>query len=53
MLIDSPVEIGPFTGDLQIGLIDLPIVARRWHKLSDAVAVVADLKNSTKLGTGK
>jgi class 3 adenylate cyclase len=31
----------------------LPITARRWHKLSDAVAVVADLKNSTKLGTGK
>src|SRR6266700_6235177 len=32
---------------------DLPITARRWHKLTDAVAVVADLKNSTKLGTGK
>lgn len=32
---------------------ELPIVARRWHKLRDAVAVVADLKNSTKLGTGK
>jgi class 3 adenylate cyclase len=32
---------------------DLPIVARRWHKVSDAVAVVADLKNSTRLGTGK
>lgn len=32
---------------------ELPIVARRWHKLTDAVAVVADLKNSTKLGTGK
>jgi class 3 adenylate cyclase len=31
----------------------LPITARRWHKLTDAVAVVADLKNSTKLGTGK
>ncbi|OPX05553.1 hypothetical protein [Mycobacterium sp. AT1] len=31
----------------------LPITARRWHKLDDAVAVVADLKNSTKLGTGK
>jgi len=31
----------------------LPITARQWHKLSDAVAVVADLKNSTKLGTGK
>lgn len=32
---------------------ELPVVARRWHKLDDAVAVVADLKNSTKLGTGK
>ena len=32
---------------------DLPIVARRWHKVPDAVAVVADLKNSTRLGTGK
>ena len=31
----------------------LPITARRWHELRDAVAVVADLKNSTKLGTGK
>lgn len=31
----------------------LPITARRWHRLTDAVAVVADLKNSTKLGTGK
>jgi class 3 adenylate cyclase len=31
----------------------LPIQARRWHKVTDAVAVVADLKNSTRLGTGK
>jgi len=31
----------------------LPLVARRWIKLNDVVAVVADLKNSTKLGTGK
>ncbi|MFG2369880.1 hypothetical protein ACGFY9_00175 [Streptomyces sp. NPDC048504] len=31
----------------------LPITARRWHKVTDAVAVVADLKGSTKLGTGK
>jgi class 3 adenylate cyclase len=31
----------------------LPIVARRWHRLLDVVAVVADLKNSTKLGTDK
>ncbi len=31
----------------------LPVTARKWHKVSEAVAVVADLKNSTKLGTGK
>lgn len=31
----------------------LPITARRWTKVADVVAVVADLKNSTKLGTGK
>src|SRR6266567_9160241 len=36
-----------------LDLDEPPIVARRWHKVSDAVAVVADLKNSTKLGTGK
>ncbi len=32
---------------------NLPVAARRWHKVGDAVAVVADLKNSTKLGTNK
>lgn len=32
---------------------ELPITARKWHKLDDVVAVVADLKNSTKLGTNK
>ncbi|WP_158711466.1 hypothetical protein [Streptomyces xylophagus] len=32
---------------------DLPIEARKWFKLDDVVAVVADLKNSTRLGTGK
>lgn len=31
----------------------LPIKARKWHKLSDAVAVVADLKSSTQLGLNK
>ncbi|MFJ8040248.1 hypothetical protein ACIRBX_07015 [Kitasatospora sp. NPDC096147] len=31
----------------------LPITARKWHKVADAVAVVADLKGSTKLGTAK
>jgi hypothetical protein len=32
---------------------NLPIVARKWHKVSDAVAVVADLKSSTSLGLNK
>lgn len=31
----------------------LPIKVRRWMKVTDVVAVVADMKNSTKLGTGK
>ena len=31
----------------------LPIVARRWLRVFDAVAVVADLKSSTKLGLNK
>jgi class 3 adenylate cyclase len=47
----STPEVVDKGGDLDVD--DLPIVARRWHKVSDAVAVVADLKNSTKLGTGK
>jgi class 3 adenylate cyclase len=32
---------------------DVPITARRWMRVTDAVAVVADLKSSTKLGLGK
>jgi class 3 adenylate cyclase len=31
----------------------LPISARKWHKLTEGVAVVADLKGSTNLGVGK
>lgn len=42
VVIDDDVDVG-----------SIPIEARRWHKLSDALAVVADLKNSTQLGTGK
>ncbi|KGH47939.1 hypothetical protein IN07_05385 [Modestobacter caceresii] len=37
----------------ELDVDDLPITARRWLKVTDVVAVVADLKNSTKLGTGK
>jgi class 3 adenylate cyclase len=32
---------------------DLPIQARKWIQIPDVVAVVADLKSSTHLGTGK
>lgn len=31
----------------------LPIKVRKWHRLRDAVAVVADLKSSTQLGLNK
>ena len=31
----------------------LPIVARKWHRLEEGVAVVADLKGSTHLSVGK
>jgi hypothetical protein len=37
----------------ELDLSKLPIEARRWHKLRDAVAVVADLKSSTQLGLNK
>jgi class 3 adenylate cyclase len=36
-----------------LDLDTLPIVARKWDKLRDAVAVVADLKGSTQLGLNK
>jgi class 3 adenylate cyclase len=32
---------------------DLPVAARKWHQLSEGVAVMADLKGSTNLGVGK
>jgi class 3 adenylate cyclase len=32
---------------------ELPIIARKWHQLTEGVAVVADLKGSTNLGVGK
>lgn len=49
--LDSAPEVVDKGDDLDVE--QLPITARKWHKLDDAVAVVADLKNSTKLGTGK
>ncbi|GAA0613208.1 hypothetical protein HPO96_23235 [Kribbella sandramycini] len=36
-----------------LDISELPIEARRWFKVSEVFAVVADLKGSTKLGTGK
>jgi class 3 adenylate cyclase len=37
----------------ELDINKLPIVARRWMKVRDVVAVVADLKNLTQLGTDK
>lgn len=36
-----------------LDLEDLAVGARRWARVNDVVAVVADLKNSTKLGMNK
>ena len=47
----STPEVVDKGDNLNVG--GLPIVARRWHRVVDAVALVADLKNSTKLGIGK
>lgn len=35
-----------------VDVATLPIVARKWLRIPDTVAVVADLKNSTQLGFG-
>jgi class 3 adenylate cyclase len=54
---DTKTELGctptieDWNGSLDVA--SLPITARKWIKVPDIVAVVADLKNSTKLGTGK
>lgn len=37
----------------ELDLAKLPIKARRWHKIRDAVAVVVDLKSSTQLDEDK
>ncbi|MCP2031153.1 class 3 adenylate cyclase [Okibacterium sp. HSC-33S16] len=39
--------------DDDFDVTELPIEARKWIQIPDVVAVVADLKNSTHLGTGK
>jgi len=48
---DSTPEVQDWDGSLDVST--LPITARRWIKVPDIVAVVADLKNSTQLGTDK
>lgn len=47
----KPEVLTSWTGDLDVGT--LPIQARKWVEVPDVVAVVADMKNSTKMGTGK
>lgn len=46
----SMPEVVEGSDDLDVG--SLPIKARRWTRMDDIVAVVADLKSSTQLGTG-
>lgn len=46
----STPDVVDWSGSLDVA--KLPIVARRWVKVPDIVAVVADLKSSTQLGTG-
>lgn len=50
-LASKPVVDTNWAGDLDVNT--LPIQARRWIEVPDLVAVVADMKNSTKMGTGK
>jgi class 3 adenylate cyclase len=47
----SKPEVVDWGGSLNVE--SLPITARRWIQVPDIVTVVADLKSSTKLGTGK
>ncbi|KRB44277.1 adenylate/guanylate cyclase domain-containing protein [Terrabacter sp. Root181] len=50
-LASKPEVDTNWTGDLDVA--KLPIVVRKWVEVPDVVAVVADMKNSTKMGTGK
>lgn len=47
----SKPDVVDWGGDLDVE--KLPITVRRWIQVPDIVAVVADLKGSTKMGTGK
>lgn len=47
---ESMPQVVSGTDDLDVST--LPITARIWTRMNDVVVVVADLKNSTQLGTG-
>lgn len=47
----STPTVEDWSGSLDVDR--LPIKTRKWIKVPDVVTVVADLKNSTQLGTGK
>ena len=47
----STPTVEDWSGTLDVA--SLPLTARRWIKVPDVVAVMADLKSSTQLGTGK
>lgn len=47
----SKPRVEEWADDFEVS--ELPIEARKWIQIPDVVAVVADLKNSTHLGTGK
>lgn len=49
--VSSEFKVNPEVVEVDdVDVASLPIDARRWHRLDDAVAVVADLKGSTALG---
>lgn len=49
--LGSAPAVEDWAGSLDVST--LPIEARKWIKIPDVVAVVADLRNSTQLGTGR
>jgi class 3 adenylate cyclase len=49
--LDSKPTVEAWTDNFDV--TKLPVEARKWVQVPDLVAVVADLKNSTQLGTGK
>jgi class 3 adenylate cyclase len=49
--LSSTPDVEDWNGSLDVGA--LPIKTRKWIKVPDLVAVVADMKNSTRLGTGR